>query len=191
MKFSYRSPVNEPKTNRNDNSIEKTAKMKCEINKNLISLKCVLFLFFGALGSLFPFLPNHMNRTGLSRDEFTIISIVSPLVAVLGPLIAAPLADRLAGGYGGSPRSKTGRYLRVMISVCLGLAIILYWLLLTVPIIVSNSTKITIFSNRFFQQRKPSSVTFTCNENGAFVLQNRCGHERTCHNWNGEVSFPK
>ncbi|XP_044254355.1 uncharacterized protein LOC123004901 [Tribolium madens] len=144
--------------------------MKCEINKNLITLKCVLFLFFGALGSLFPFLPNHMNGIGLSRDEFTIISIVSPLVAVIGPLVAAPLADRLAGGYGGSPRSKTGRYLRVMISVCLGLAIILYWLLLTVPRI----------------QRSPSSVTFTCNEDGAFVLQNKCGHERTCHNWNGE-----
>lgn len=77
-----------------------------------------------------------MNAVGLSRDEFTIISIVSPLVAVLGPLIAAPLADRLAGGFGGTPRSKTGRYLRVMISICLALATILYWLLLAVPRIV-------------------------------------------------------
>jgi MFS family permease len=130
--------------------------MICEINKNLITLKCVLFLFFGgkstfqllhqylqqfvaALGSLFPFLPNHMNWVGLSRDEFTIISTVSPLIAVIGPLIAAPLADRLAGGFGGTPRSKTGRYLRVMISICLALATILYWLLLTVPRIVSEN----------------------------------------------------
>lgn len=129
-----------------------------EVNSSLIGLKCVLFLFFGgkllvqlfafflhsihlfsvpALGSLFPFLPDHMTKLGLSKDEFTTISIVSPLVAVLGPLIVGPVADRLAGGFGGASRSKSGKYLRVMISICLVFATIFYWLLITIPPIVN------------------------------------------------------
>lgn len=92
---------------------------------------------FSAIGSLFPFLPLHMSVIGLSKDESVTVSIVAPLIATIGPLVAAPLADRLAGGFGGAPRSKTGRYLRVMIAVCLILATIFYWLLLVVPPVVS------------------------------------------------------
>lgn len=90
-----------------------------------------------ALGSLFPFLPDHMTKLGLSKDEFTTISIVSPLVAVLGPLIVGPAADHLAGGFGGAPRSKNGKYLRVMISMCLVFSTVFYWLLITIPPIVN------------------------------------------------------
>ncbi|KAF7287260.1 hypothetical protein GWI33_002076 [Rhynchophorus ferrugineus] len=137
------------------------------VNKNLISLKCVIFLFFGAIGALLPFLPLQMNIWGLSRNEAVIVSYVSPLIAVIGPLVAGPLADRLAGGFGGAPRSKTGRYLRVMIAVSCLLATIFYWLLLTIPPII----------------RSPPNAAFACDEQGGYILQDRCGAERTCYNW--------
>ncbi|CAH0560997.1 unnamed protein product [Brassicogethes aeneus] len=136
-------------------------------NENLITLKCVLFLFFGALGGLLPFLPLHMDVVGLSKDESVIVSVVAPLIALLGPLVAAPLADRLASGGGGNQRSKTGRYLRVMLSLCFILATIFYWLLMLIPPII----------------RSPPNVTFMCDQQGGFVLQDRCGAERTCYNW--------
>lgn len=44
-----------------------------------------------------PFIPLQMNALGLSRDEAVIVSGVAPLIALIGPLVAAPLADRLAG----------------------------------------------------------------------------------------------
>ncbi|XP_057672616.1 uncharacterized protein LOC130904080 [Diorhabda carinulata] len=134
------------------------------VNVNLISLKCILFLIFGAIGSLFPFLPLHMNFLGLSKDEAVVISIVSPLIALIGPLVAAPLADRLAGTSGNSPRSKNGGYLRVMIAISLAFTTILYWLLLVVEPI-----------------RKGANVSFICDEQGAFVLQDRC--RTNCYNW--------
>lgn len=137
------------------------------VNANLLTIKCVLFLFFGALGALLPFIPLQIVDLGLSRDEAVIVLAISPLIALVGPLVAAPLADRLAGGFGGAPRSKTGRYLRVMISVCCVVATILYWLLITIPPIM----------------RSPPNVSFTCNEDGGFILQDRCGAERTCYNW--------
>lgn len=46
-----------------------------------------------------PFIPLQMNALGLSRDEAVIVSGVAPLIALIGPLVAAPLADRLAGKY--------------------------------------------------------------------------------------------
>lgn len=137
------------------------------INKNLLSLKCVIFLFFGAIGSLLPFLPLQMTIWGLSRDEAVIVSSVAPLIALIGPLVAAPLADRLAGGFGGAPRSKTGRYLRVMIALSCLLATLFYWLLIIIPPII----------------RSPPNVSFVCDEEGGFILQDRCGAERTCYNW--------
>ncbi|XP_017783202.1 PREDICTED: uncharacterized protein LOC108567324 [Nicrophorus vespilloides] len=140
------------------------------INSSLISLKCVLFLFFGGMGCLFPFLPLHMTLKGLSVEEAKIISIVAPCIALIGPAIAAPLADKLAGGPEGNKRSKTGRYLRVMIAVCFILAAIFYWLLAAVPTIV----------------RSPPSVTFTCDPNGGTIFQERCGVEKTCYNWNSD-----
>lgn len=91
-----------------------------------------------AIGSLIPFLPLHMNDAlGLSKSESIIISIVAPLLAAIGPLVAAPLADRLAGIYGSPQKARNGAYLRVMIAVSLTFATILYWLLLVIPAVVS------------------------------------------------------
>uniref|UniRef100_A0AAR5QD40 Major facilitator superfamily associated domain-containing protein n=3 Tax=Dendroctonus ponderosae TaxID=77166 RepID=A0AAR5QD40_DENPD len=136
-------------------------------NSNMLTLKCVLFLLFGAVGSLLPFIPLHMNALDLSRDEAVIVSGIAPLIALIGPLVAAPLSDRLACGFGGAPRSKTDRYLRVMIGTCCVLATIFYWLLTLIPAIM----------------RSPPHVSFMCDEAGGFILQDRCGAERTCYNW--------
>ncbi|XP_050508392.1 uncharacterized protein LOC114342800 [Diabrotica virgifera virgifera] len=135
------------------------------INRNLISLKCILFLVFGAIGSLFPFLPLHMNSLGLSKDESIVVSIVAPIIALIGPLVAAPLADRLAGTSSNTSKGRNGAYLRVMIAVSLAFATILYWLLLVIPPIKKNA-----------------NVTFICNEEGGYVLQDRCG--TNCYDWN-------
>ncbi|CAG9765500.1 unnamed protein product [Ceutorhynchus assimilis] len=137
------------------------------LNPNLITLKCVLFLFFGALGALLPFIPNHITKLGLPRNEAIIISAIAPLIALIGPLVAAPLSDRLAGGAVGGPRSKTGRYLRVMISTCCVLATIFYWLLTLVPPVMTRSPE----------------VSFMCDESGGFILQDKCGGERPCYDW--------
>lgn len=93
-----------------------------------------------------------MNDIGLSKDESILVSIIAPIIALIGPLVAAPLADRLAGGFGGAQRSKTGRYLRVMIATCLVLANIFYWLLQLIPPIVSMSLFRT-YSNRIFNMQ--------------------------------------
>lgn len=77
-----------------------------------------------------------MNSIGLSKDESVIVSVIAPLIAVIGPCVACLLADRLAGGFGGPPRTTTGTYLRVMISLCLLLATIFYWILMIIPPIV-------------------------------------------------------
>ncbi|ENN70726.1 hypothetical protein YQE_12556, partial [Dendroctonus ponderosae] len=108
-----------------------------------------------------------MNALDLSRDEAVIVSGIAPLIALIGPLVAAPLSDRLACGFGGAPRSKTDRYLRVMIGTCCVLATIFYWLLTLIPAIM----------------RSPPHVSFMCDEAGGFILQDRCGAERTCYNW--------
>lgn len=85
-----------------------------------------------------------MTSKGLSSDESRIISIVAPCIALIGPAIAGPLADRLAGGFGGSSRSKTGTYLRVMIALCCFISAIFYWLLAIVPAIVSSTPIINL-----------------------------------------------
>lgn len=101
---------------------------------------CNCFPFFLGIGCIYPFLPLHMTAKGLSVDEKKIVSLVAPCIALLGPAVAGPLADKLAGGTGGTPRSKTGKYLRVMIAVCFILSAILYWLLMVVPTIVRLHT---------------------------------------------------
>lgn len=97
----------------------------------------LLCLLFPGIASLFPFLPVHMNDIGLSKDESILVSIIAPIIALIGPLVAAPLADRMAGGFGGAQRSKTGQYLRVMTAICMVLSIIFYWLLHLIPPVVS------------------------------------------------------
>ncbi|XP_035728364.1 uncharacterized protein LOC118444310 isoform X1 [Vespa mandarinia] len=155
------------------------------INTNLISLKCLLFFFFGGLGSLFPFLPLHMQEIGLSIKEIRLISMISPAVAIFGPLVAGPIADKLAGHQGKNEKSSTGRYLRVMIAICCVLSAVFYAALLLLPSIdkmesstVKDRIETPIANNQ--------GLKFSCDENGAIVQQERCKEDMDCHRWSDE-----
>ncbi|RZF46087.1 hypothetical protein LSTR_LSTR004800 [Laodelphax striatellus] len=139
---------------------------KKEAGVALISLKCVLFLFFGGLGCILAFLPLHMRDVGLTGDESRIVSIVTPCVAIIGPLIFGPLADRWGAGSGGTQYSQ---HMRGLLAFCLILGAVAYSALLAVPTVSR------------LQQRNPE-LSFRCNEHGAFVAQEKC-QETPCHDW--------
>ncbi|XP_006607714.1 uncharacterized protein LOC102675846 isoform X2 [Apis dorsata] len=145
------------------------------ININLLSLKLLLFLFFGGMGCLFPFLPLHMTEMGLSIDQIRMISIISPAIAILGPLIAAPIADKLADHQGRNDKS-TGRYLRLMIAIACILSAIFYAFLLLIP---------TVDRIELPRERRPG-LKFNCDQTGAVVLQEKCKNHISCHRWSDE-----
>ena len=116
-----------------------------------------------------------MVEVGLTRDKAGIVSMISSLVAILGPLVAGPLADRMAGRQGSNDKSSTGRYLRVMIAVACVFSALFYALLLLVP-----ATRIELS-----QERKPS-LNFSCDQNGAVIYQERCKESNDCHHWTEE-----
>ncbi|XP_034952618.1 uncharacterized protein SP1173 [Chelonus insularis] len=144
------------------------------INPNLISLKCLLFFFFGGMGCLFPFLPLHMLAVGLTIEEARLVSIISPIVAVIGPLVVAPLADKLATHQGS--KLSNGRYLRIMIALVCFLSAVFYSLLLLVPVVEKIELP---------KERRPT-LKFSCNREGASVLQERINEFSTCYNWTSE-----
>ncbi|XP_053986374.1 uncharacterized protein LOC128880374 isoform X2 [Hylaeus volcanicus] len=152
------------------------------INSNLLSLKLLLFLFFGGMGCLFPFLPLHMMEMGLSMDQIRMISMISPAVAILGPLVAGPIADKLAGHQGRNEKSSTGRYLRIMIAIACVLSAIFYAFLLIIPTVESDGLD-SVLPRR---ERRPS-VKFNCDPAGAVVLQERCKDRGLCHRWSDET----
>lgn len=137
------------------------------------------------MGCLLPFLPLHMLAVGLNSEEIRTISMISPCVAVLGPLLAGPLADRVAASrrtpssISDKPNSRVpsnGRYLRVMIAVCCVFSALFYSLLLVVP-----SVKIIELP----KEMKPA-VKFSCDAKGAMIHQERCRNAIGCHRWTNE-----
>ncbi|XP_041973029.1 uncharacterized protein LOC121728799 isoform X2 [Aricia agestis] len=153
--------------------------MKPLINKNLITLKCVLFCFLSGIGCIFPFLPLHMLSLGLDRGEARLISTVAPCIALLGPAILGPLIDKLSVGRGstggGSGPSGSGKLLRVVTALCLILSALFYTLLLAVP-----------YTERH-EARRPQ-VLFMCDADGAYVMQEVCTEGMRCNRWEGERS---
>ncbi|KYN01802.1 PREDICTED: uncharacterized protein LOC108774817 isoform X2 [Cyphomyrmex costatus] len=151
---------------------EKDLPKKKLINTNLISLKCLLFIFFGGIGCLFPFLPLHMTKVGLSIENVRFVSMISPAVAILGPLIAGPIADKLAGHQITNDKSSTGRYLRVMIAVACIFSALFYSLLMLVPAV-----------DRTLPAGAGPYFKFNCDWRGAMVRQERCKDRFGCHRW--------
>ncbi|XP_069691081.1 uncharacterized protein SP1173 isoform X1 [Periplaneta americana] len=131
----------------------------------LVSLKALLFCFFGGMGCIFPFLPLHMRKVGLTSVESQIISAVAPLVALLGPWLACPLADRLSG-----LRANNGRGMRMMLALIILLAAVFYALLMCIPTVT-----------RFAPDHKPA-VSFMCGPERALLHHERC-MEPACHSW--------
>lgn len=138
-----------------------------EKTESLISLKLVLFLFYGGLGALYCTLTPHMNEIGLNYEESRLILILAPLVSIIGPLVAGPLADRIAS------RTLSGKYLRILAALALICSAILYSLLLIVPPLERS------------EARRPL-VSFGCDSSGAIIFQERCTEEKTCFHWKDE-----
>lgn len=167
------------------------------INTNLITLKCVLFCFFGALGCLFPYLQLHLNMKNFTIEESKLISIVAPCLALIGPLVVGPLADKLAGGSKGVPRSKNGTYLRVMISICLILSIVFYWVLFALPGIepcvlssIDSSqchNSYNLPKDQYARTNRGPYIELVCDESGGEVLVENCGYTNTCTHWESDV----
>lgn len=112
-----------------------------------------------------------MVATGLNYEESRIISIIAPLVSVVGPLTVGILADKMAGKKG----SLNGKYLRILIAVCMLGAAIFYAILLAVPTLER------------WEARRPL-VSFACDGDGAMIFQERCTDEKTCYHWKKEKS---
>ncbi|CAH2062787.1 unnamed protein product, partial [Iphiclides podalirius] len=146
------------------------------VNKNLITLKCVLFCFLSGIGCIYPFLPLHMLAIGLDKAEARLISAVTPCIALLGPAILGPLIDKLSVGRGstGGNTSPSGssRLLRTVTALCLVLSALFYSLLLAVP-----------YTERH-DARRPQ-VLFMCDAEGAYVMQEACAEGMRCNSWPG------
>ncbi|KAJ0179368.1 hypothetical protein K1T71_005080 [Dendrolimus kikuchii] len=151
--------------------------MKQIVNKNLITLKCVLFCFLSGVGCIFPFLPLHMLSVGLDKGESRLISAIAPCIALLGPAVLGPLIDKLSVGRGstggGSGPSGSGSLLRYVTAFCLILSAVFYTLLLAVP-----------YTERH-EARRPQ-VLFMCNADSAYVMQEVCKEDMRCNRWSGE-----
>ncbi|XP_045492373.1 uncharacterized protein LOC123691837 [Colias croceus] len=149
------------------------------VNRNLITLKCVLFCFLAGIGCIYPFLPLHMLSVGLDRGEARLISAVTPCIALLGPALLGPLIDKLSVGRGstggGTGPSGSGKLLRIVTALCLILSALFYTLLLTVP-----------YTERH-EARRPR-VLFMCDADGGKVMQEVCTEGMRCNRWDGEKS---
>lgn len=139
---------------------------KPRVNNTLISLKVVAFFVLSGI-SILHVLNNRMPLAlGFSFDEYRKITIIASFVSILGPLIAGPLADRLAA----KNPNKFGKALRILTAILLLITAIIYACLFAVP------------SLRRGEPRQPL-VSFACDVDGAVIFQERCSEDATCHHW--------
>ncbi|XP_036227990.2 uncharacterized protein SP1173 [Bactrocera oleae] len=143
---------------------------KPRINKTLISLKVVVFFVISGITALHVLHATKPLLLGLNFNEYRRISIVAPFVSILGPLIAGPLADRLAA----KNATNFGRILRFLTAIFLILAVIVYACLFAIPEVKRE------------EARRPL-VSFGCDLQGAVIFQERCSKDATCHNWKEKV----
>ncbi|CAL8071546.1 unnamed protein product [Orchesella dallaii] len=78
----------------------KASKSFFHINTETVSLKITLFLYYGAMAAILPYLTIQMKDIGISLSEIAIIYAVLPFTAFLGPPIMGIMADQL-GQYKG------------------------------------------------------------------------------------------
>ncbi|XP_053955902.1 uncharacterized protein LOC128861642 [Anastrepha ludens] len=143
---------------------------KPRINVSLISLKVVVFFVISGITVLHVLHANIPLLLGLNFNEYRRISIIAPFVSIIGPLIAGPLADRLAA----KNATNFGRILRFLTALFLVLAAIVYACLFAIPEVQRE------------EARRPL-VSFGCDFNGAVIFQERCSKEATCHHWNAKM----
>ncbi|XP_055319171.1 uncharacterized protein LOC129576960 [Sitodiplosis mosellana] len=139
------------------------------INRNLVALVAVIFLFYGGLSCLYSTLVPHLLELGFTSEEIRYILTTVALISIIGPLIFAPLTDRIAD----RRKSSYGRYLQVIIALLLIFGSIAYGLLLLVPAVRREAS------------REPN-VSFGCDPSGGIIFQERCSEEKSCFHWEKE-----
>ncbi|CAG7728467.1 unnamed protein product [Allacma fusca] len=65
------------------------------VNKDTLPLKVTLFLYYGAMAAILPYLTIHMLAIGISISETAIIYGVLPFTSFVGPPLIGFLADKL------------------------------------------------------------------------------------------------
>ncbi|XP_005180800.1 uncharacterized protein LOC101895892 [Musca domestica] len=143
---------------------------KPRVNKTLISLKVVAFFVLSGLTALHIVNSQKPLKLGLYFSEYREITIIASFVAIIGPLIVGPLADRVAAK---NPNSF-GRFLRILTAICLIITSIIYACLIAVP-------------NVARQEDHLPPVSFACDSNGAVMFQESCGGESSCRHWDKKV----
>ncbi|XP_030372603.1 uncharacterized protein LOC115622712 [Scaptodrosophila lebanonensis] len=146
------------------------ASHKPRVNKTLISLKVVMFFVISGITALHVLHATKPLLLGLNFDEYRTISIIAPFVSILGPLVAGPLADRLAAR---NP-NNFGRNLRYLIAFCLLLSALIFGCLFAIPEVSREAA------------HRPA-VSFACDSSGAVIFQERCSDNATCHHWEERV----
>ncbi|XP_055621605.1 uncharacterized protein LOC129765373 isoform X2 [Toxorhynchites rutilus septentrionalis] len=136
-------------------------------DKHRLSLKCVLFLFYGGLGCIYPFLQSNMAHKGFDYNEIYSISVIIPIAALFGPLVFALLVDKWAT----SNAFAYGKRIRILTAVSLIASIVLYVVLMFG---VSRTPPPEICTPQ---------ASFMCNKKGAYILQEKCTEDGVCHNW--------
>lgn len=136
------------------------------VNRNLIALVAVIFLFYGGLSCLYSTFVPHLLKLGFYTHEIRNILTTVAIISIIGPLIFAALTDRIAD----RRKANYGRYLQIIIALLLILASIAYGLLLLVPGAVRIPSRVL-------------KVSFGCDKQGAVVFQERCDEQNTCYHW--------
>lgn len=118
----------------------------------LISLKVLVFFFFGALQCMYAFLPYHMQALGFTLYDIRLVTLISALISIIGPLIIGFILDRLTI----KRPAAYGKWLRIFLFIFFILAGLMFGsLLLLSPSTPGDESEI--------------SVTFSCNDHGGFV----------------------
>ncbi|CAG9812233.1 unnamed protein product [Chironomus riparius] len=138
----------------------------------LVSLKVLVFLFFGALQCMYAFLPHHMEYLGFTKYDIRLITLASALVSIIGPLIIGFILDRISI----KRPSAYGKWLRVLLFIFFILAGIFFGLLLLVT--PAGLTEI---------ESVDETVTFSCRDDGGYVYVKKNLTEGQCKNLEGKI----
>ncbi|XP_071542120.1 major facilitator superfamily domain-containing protein 6 [Panulirus ornatus] len=105
-------------------------KEKMQVNKKLVLVKIILFIFYAGSTAFLPYLTLHMQTLGITVKEIAIIYTFLPISSILGPPISGVFAD------------KSGRYMVVMVLNIL-MSTLFHFLLLYVEPRPLNSLSLT------------------------------------------------
>lgn len=158
-------------------------------NKDLFTIKIILFCYTGGSAAFFPYLTLHMQQLGITVKEIAIIYAILPVGSILGPPLSGMIADRL------------GRY-KIVVVVNVILATVFHVMLLYIPTRTPNPLTLSCgpqghnltwaTCDYCHHDRNTTDVTFTLEE-----CQFKCesppeelqlclhaGEEKSCRNFN-------